>query len=121
MTLTSLSRLKLPLAFLLTLAIAGCANWEELAERKTPLPGQRKALFPEGVPGVEFGAPPPQPSNSNIAINPGSMQPGQSPEQQAEQARERPAAQPQQRQKQTARTAARKKSTDSEDPWMETR
>jgi hypothetical protein len=128
MTLRSLSHFKLPLAFLLALSIAGCANWDELgAEKKTPLPGQRKALFPEGIPGVEFGAPPTQPGNSNIAINRNSPQQQSTDEVQAqqqsgerqEQPRERAGTQP--KQKQPARTAARKKSTDEEDPWMETR
>lgn len=118
----------LPLALLLPLAAAGCADFEGLGqEKKVPLPGARKALFPQGVPGVEFGAPPQQPGNSNIAINPQMMQQnaegappqGEGGEQQAQQ-------QKQQKQKQAApadkssRTAARKKSTE-EDPWVETR
>src|SRR5690606_14965594 len=58
-----------PLAF----GAAGCETMDKLnpfVERQPPLPGERKPLFPEGVPGVDFGAPPPQPTNSNIPITP---------------------------------------------------
>jgi hypothetical protein len=59
------------LALSIGFAIAGCETLEKLNpfdQKQPPLPGTRKPLFPEGVPGVEFGAPPPQPSNSNIPI-----------------------------------------------------
>ncbi|ALK08454.1 hypothetical protein [Blastochloris viridis] len=49
------------------LAVAGCESLDKLNpfdERKTPLPGDRKPLFPEGVPGVNYGEPPPQPANA---------------------------------------------------------
>jgi hypothetical protein len=68
----------LPLAF----ALAGC---EAFGEKETKLQGDRRPLFPEGVPGVQFGAPPPQPTNSNVPIPTGGAQPG-NPE-------DRPAAQ----------------------------
>jgi len=64
----------------LALALSGCETMEKLnpfAEKQTPLPGERKALFPGGVPGVEFGAPPPQPTNSNIPISPAIVTPDQ--------------------------------------------
>ncbi len=51
----------LPLAF----ALSGC---EAFGEKETKLQGDRRPLFPEGVPGVQFGAPPPQPTNSNVPI-----------------------------------------------------
>lgn len=56
--------LVLPLFF-----IAACENMDFLAEKKTPLSGARKELFPSGVPGVNYNQPPPQPSNSNIDVN----------------------------------------------------
>jgi hypothetical protein len=62
-----------PALILLPLVLGGCETIDKLnpfQEKQTPLPGDRQPLFPEGVPGVEFGAPPPQPSNSNIPINP---------------------------------------------------
>jgi hypothetical protein len=49
--------------------VAACENMDFLAEKKTPLPGARKELFPGGVPGVNYNQPPPQPSNSNIDVN----------------------------------------------------
>jgi len=56
----------------LGLGLAGCASGQDAMDSvqnavhdfnpfgtgKTPLPGQRKALFPEGVPGVHQGVPP---------------------------------------------------------------
>jgi outer membrane biosynthesis protein TonB len=50
-----------------TLAVAGCETLDKLnpfEERKAPLPGDRKPLFPQGVPGVNYGEPPPQPANA---------------------------------------------------------
>ena len=61
------------LALPIALGVGGCETMEKLnpfVEKQTPLPGERKPLFPEGVPGVEFGAAPPQPSNSTIPISP---------------------------------------------------
>jgi hypothetical protein len=55
----------------LPLALGGCDmldNLNPLQERKTPLPGERRPVFPGGVPGVEYNAPPTQPTNSNVAI-----------------------------------------------------
>ena len=48
---------------------AACADFDFLEEKKTPVTGDRKALFPAGVPGVQYDAPPPQPTNSNIPVN----------------------------------------------------
>ena len=48
--------------------LAGCESFNPFAEKKTPLPGERKQIFSSGVPGVEFNAPPQQPSNSNVQI-----------------------------------------------------
>ena len=42
------------------LALGGCGNIDptEWFNTKKPLPGDRKAVFPEGVPGVPEGVPP---------------------------------------------------------------
>ena len=126
-------------ALVLSLAVSGCSSWDELGqEKKTPLSGTRKALFPQGIPGVEFGAPPQQPSNSNIAIQPNmgdnnaqahnaqsqeaekKLTPKEARAQKAKQDQEARAAA--QREQTSSRTAARsKKNAESEDPWSEAR
>lgn len=42
------------------LALSGCSTFDptEWFNTKKPLPGERKAVFPEGVPGVSQGVPP---------------------------------------------------------------
>jgi hypothetical protein len=65
------------LALVLALAsgVAGCENldsWHEFeffGKKKKPIEGQRQAVFPEGVPGVQYNAPPAQPTNSNLPID----------------------------------------------------
>lgn len=60
----------LRLAFLLLpLVAAACEDSDMFAEKKVPIPGVRKELFPGGVPGVDYTQPPIQPSNSNISVN----------------------------------------------------
>ena len=110
----------------LALALSGCETMEKLnpfAEKQTPLPGVRKPLFPEGVPGVEFGAAPPQPTNSNIPISPAIATPEQPPAQAQIEQRPQPAAQPQtERAPQPARPAASKSKTGNpDDAWDGTR
>jgi hypothetical protein len=104
----------------LALALSACETMEKLnpfAEKQTPLPGARKPLFPEGVPGVEFGAAPPQPTNSNIPISPAIATPEQPPAQAQIEQRPQPAAQPQ-----PARPAASKSKTGNpDDAWDGTR
>jgi outer membrane biosynthesis protein TonB len=57
-------------------ALAGCEGFDfdkitNLLDTKKPLPGDRKALFPEGVPGVEQGVPPElQRGRQNAAAEP---------------------------------------------------
>lgn len=51
----------------LAFATAGCETLDKMnpfIEKKKTLPGPRQAVFPEGVPGVDYNAPPPQPANS---------------------------------------------------------
>jgi hypothetical protein len=114
----------------LGIVLGGCETLEKLnpfEEKQTPLPGVRKPLFPEGVPGVEFGAPPPQPSNSNIPI-PANTGPAESESRAAPpQARTPPPtkATPADRVPQEppppAKTAKSKKSGDPDDAWSGTR
>ncbi len=53
----------------LPLAMTACADFDLFDEKKTPLAGDRKQIFPSGVPGVNYNAPPMQPTNSNIPID----------------------------------------------------
>jgi hypothetical protein len=52
------------LALSLGLALGGCESFDKIGDMdswfnaKKPLPGDRKAVFPDGVPGVEQGVPP---------------------------------------------------------------
>jgi hypothetical protein len=111
------------LALSIGFAIAGCETLDKLNpfdQKQPPLPGARKPLFPEGVPGVDFGAPPPQPSNSNIPI-PANTTPAEAqqqlanPEARAPQAAKAPPAAP------PKSSATTKKSGDSGDAWSGTR
>jgi hypothetical protein len=112
--------LALPLAF----ALAAC---EAFGEKEVPLPGARVPLFPQGVPGVDFSAPPQQPSNSNVPISSviGEQNPDRpSAEPGAEARAQEPAPQRAQAKKgapsraSAARTA---KNAESDDPWTGTR
>jgi hypothetical protein len=54
----------------LPLVLAACEDSDIFAEKKVPLPGVRKEVFPGGaVPGVDYNQPPTQPSNSNISVD----------------------------------------------------
>ena len=53
----------------LPLTMSACADFDLFDEKKTPLAGDRKPIFPGGVPGVNYNAPPLQPTNSNIPID----------------------------------------------------
>ena len=54
--------------FALPLAMAACADFDLFDEKKTPLAGDRRQVFPAGVPGVNYNEPPQQPTNSNIPV-----------------------------------------------------
>lgn len=63
----------------LSLALSACETLENLnpfdeQSKKRPLAGDRRSVFPEGVPGVQYSAPPTQPSNSNIQVTPQDVQ-----------------------------------------------
>jgi hypothetical protein len=100
----------LALALASALGVAGCENldsWHEFeifGKKKKPIEGDRHAVFPEGVPGVQYNAPPAQPTNSNVPID---TQPVTAAEPAPAAG---PAATP------PARTAARTKAK-SDDPW----
>ncbi len=109
----SLFRIALLLAPL-SLGIAACETLEDmnpLTERKTSLTGDRRALFPQGVPGVENNAPPQQPTNSNIQIQ---QQQAPEPAPEAQQ-------QPQQQTKQPTQRNQKKRANAPEDPWADQR
>ena len=99
----------------LPLFIAACEDMDFLAEKKTPLAGTRRDLFPSGVPGVNYNQPPPQPSNSNIDVNtevPKNLlvdEPAKPP----------PAEEPKSKRAQKSRPAPRStaRNTEPDDPW----
>ena len=45
------------LTLALGLVLGGCETFEGLLDSKKPLPGERKTVFPDGVPGVPQGVP----------------------------------------------------------------
>ncbi len=74
--------LRLAMAAGLALSATGCETLEKFnpfQEHERPLPGERHAVFPEGVPGVDYSAAPSQPTNSNAVLDrlpPETGQPG---------------------------------------------
>jgi hypothetical protein len=106
----------------LGMALSACETLDKMnpfQEKEKPLPGDRKPLFPEGVPGVQFGAPPQQPTNSNIPITPsaaGDQQQSQQQQQvqQPQQARTPQPASP-------SATKSKSKGGDPNDAWAGTR
>ncbi|QTL04592.1 hypothetical protein J5J86_04445 [Aquabacter sp. L1I39] len=72
--------LRLAIVMALGLGVASCESLEKLnpfEEKKPPLPGERKPVFPNGVPGVTYTGPVAQPANSNV--DPTALQPQQQP------------------------------------------
>ncbi len=107
----------------LSLGLAACETLQDLNplgdEKKTPLTGDRRAVFPNGVPGVQYSAPPTQPSNSNVPLDmqnppPQQQTPDAAPEQQPQQ-------QPPARQARTKRAPSSPAANTQEDPWAERR
>ena len=105
----------------LPLAAAACADFDLFDEKKTPLAGDRRAVFPGGVPGVNYNTPPMQPTNSNIPIDtqisPAAL--GRQ-EQPATQEKEQPKSK-----SRTARNAPRSQpapaAAEPADPWSDSR
>lgn len=70
-------RLAVALALGLAFGTAGCETLDQFNpfdQKKTPLPGSRQQVFPEGVPGVDYSASPTQPSNANAPVDQGQNQ-----------------------------------------------
>ncbi len=64
--------LRLALVLGLALAATGCETLEKFnpfEEKEKPLPGERHAVFPTGVPGVDYSTGPGQPTNANAPID----------------------------------------------------
>jgi hypothetical protein len=114
----------------LPLATAACADFDLFDEKKTPLAGDRKPVFPSGVPGVKYNAPPLQPTNSNIPIDTQISATGQNQQaaQPGEYENEQPAARTKSR---TARNTTQGQPqppprsatppAGAEDPWADSR
>lgn len=61
--------LRLAALIALALTASACESLEKFNpfdEKKKPLPGERRPVFPEGVPGVTTSPPPVQPANANV-------------------------------------------------------
>jgi len=107
----------------LGVGLSACESLDKMnpfKEKETPLPGDRRPLFPEGVPGVQFGAPPQQPTNSNIPIN----APAAGDQQQSQQQQMQPQQPQQARAPQSApqpATKSKSKGGDPNDAWSGTR
>ena len=89
------------------LALGGCSSFDptEWFNPKKPLPGERKAVFPEGVPGVPQGVP--------AELVQGYQPP---PEQPAPVVEEKPKPKPRPKPKQAAAPAPRASTTVSPQP-----
>ena len=123
------------LALLLAFALGGCdsfdpldkfQDWDIMGSNKKPLPGERRQVFPEGVPGVAKGVPP--------ELVKGYVPPAEPPPQVVEEKKVKPrpkvaarpkpkktqpaAAQPQQQQQQQQQTAPAQ-ATAPTAPWPE--
>ena len=82
----------------LSLPLAGCDTFEEWFSTKKPLPGDRRAVFPEGVPGVPNGVPP--------ELVKGYQPPAEPPPVVAEQVPEKPKPKPKPKPRKVAAPAA---------------
>jgi hypothetical protein len=112
---------------MLPVLMTACSDFDWFDEKKTPLAGDRKQIFPGGVPGVSYNAPPLQPSNSNIPIdtqlsntgqNQPAAQPGEQEKNQPARTKSRTARNVPQGQPQQPRGAAQPA---ADDPWADSR
>ncbi|MGE4371539.1 MAG: hypothetical protein AB7E29_01360 [Xanthobacter sp.] len=74
MTLARSTRwlLRTGLAIGLAVSVSGCESIDKFnpfGEKEKKLSGSRQPVFPEGVPGVEYGAPRSQPTNTNAQLD----------------------------------------------------
>lgn len=75
------------LAAALSLGAAGCESATDIFDKldfmstpKKPVPGERRAVFPTGVPGIETNALPAQPTNANVPLSMAPQTPATPPE-----------------------------------------
>ena len=75
------------LAAALSLGVAGCESSLDIFDKldfwsstKKPIVGERRAVFPTGVPGIEANATPAQPTNANIPLSMAPQTPATAPE-----------------------------------------
>jgi hypothetical protein len=75
------------LATALSLGAAGCESGLDIFDKldfftpeKKPVPGERRAVFPAGIPGIEYNAPPAQPTNANVPLSMAPQTPAPTPE-----------------------------------------
>ena len=108
------------LAAALSLGVAGCESGLDILDKfdfmsstKKPIPGERRAVFPSGVPGIETNAQPAQPTNANVPLSMAPQAPAATPATPPEATPGRPAS------PRAPRTAQQPKS--SGDPWDGTR
>jgi hypothetical protein len=75
------------LAAALSLGVAGCESVTDIFDKldfmsstKKPVPGERRPVFPAGIPGIEYNAPPAQPTNANVPLSMAPQTPATPPE-----------------------------------------
>ena len=75
------------LAAALALGVAGCETALDIFDKfdftnasKKPLAGERRAVFPAGVPGIETNPQPAQPTNANVPLSMAPQTPATAPE-----------------------------------------
>ncbi len=108
----------------LALAGFGLGACEQMADMipdsKKPLPGERKLLFPEGVPGVSQGVPPELMRSNQQASQPPQGQPGApadaQPQQAAEPAQQQAEEKPKPKPKPKVQRAARQQLQEQAEP-----
>ena len=108
------------LAVVLSLGVAGCETGLDIFDKldfmsstKKPVPGERRAVFPTGVPGIETNPQPAQPTNANVPLSMAPQTPATPPATLPEATPRQPAS------PRAPRTAQQPKS--SGDPWDGTR
>jgi hypothetical protein len=75
------------LAAALSLVVAGCEGGLDILDKldflstpKKPVPGERRPVFPAGIPGIEYNAQPAQPTNANVPLSMAPQTPATPPE-----------------------------------------
>ncbi len=75
------------LAAALSLGVAGCESSLDILDKldfmssqKKPIVGERRAVFPTGVPGIDTNPAPAQPTNTNVPLSMAPQTPATPPE-----------------------------------------